>query len=75
MFNEKKYVERCGVFAVHVFEDLNRPTDEGLAALRRRAGFTDDDFYGTGDPARRALAELLRAVRTAREAKAEAGGR
>lgn len=70
MQSEAEHMRVVETLGLAVFEDLNRPTDDEIGALKVRLGFTDDEFYRTSeDPATRALKYMLRAATTARSAK------
>lgn len=71
--SEAKYLKDAHVTAIGVFEDLNRPTDEELAALQKVVGMREQDFYYESSEAGvRALRWLVRAATTARQVKREA---
>lgn len=66
-----KYAESARQLGLAVFEDLNRPTEAELKALRDRVGDSGVARYTSDDPAVRALAHLMRATTTARQVKRE----
>jgi hypothetical protein len=72
MLNEKQYREEAGALAINIFEDLCRPRDADVEALKRLVGWEDRDVYGSDDPAKRALKEFLRARTTALDVKRRA---
>jgi hypothetical protein len=60
MFNREKYQQEAVVIGPSVLGDLLRASDADVEALKRAVGWKEEDFYGTTDPARRALTHLLR---------------
>lgn len=72
MFNREKYQQEAAVVGPSVLGDLVRATDADVDALKRAVGWKEDDFYGTADPARRALTHFLRGREAAKQVQERA---